>query len=169
MYVIYALVDPDEIWKICYIGLSNNLYDRFTQHLRDAEQDSLKAQWLKSLRERNRVPYCKVLEEVYSLEEARRREAYWIHFYKRLDMPLTNSIIPQVPQGITTDNQVREIAVRATRNAPNSFRQVPSAEQREKIIQLAKQGVRRRKMCSALGVGMSYYDTVKQVLDEEGL
>ena len=111
MYVIYALIDPDEIYKVCYIGISDNVYNRFTQHLRDVESNSLKAQWLKEIRDRNRVPYCKVLEEVPTQEDARKREAYWIHFYKQLNMLLTNSTIPQVPQDITTEVQVKEIAV----------------------------------------------------------
>ena len=44
-----------------------------------------------------------------------------------------------------------------------------SAEERERIIRLAKTGIKRRKFCKALGKGNAYYETVKQVLDEEGL
>jgi hypothetical protein len=96
LYVIYALVDPDEIYRVCYIGMSSDVYSRFTQHLRDTDNGSLKGQWLKELRDRNRVPYCKVLEDVPTEEEARIREAYWVQFYLKLHMPLTNSSIPQV-------------------------------------------------------------------------
>ena len=42
-------------------------------------------------------------------------------------------------------------------------------EEREQIIRLAKVGVPRREMCLALGKGKYYYETVKQVLDSEGL
>lgn len=101
MYAVYALLDPDEIYKVCYIGISQDVYNRFTQHLRDVDSHSLKAQWLKGLRDRNRVPYCKVLEDNLSQEDAREREAYWIHFYKQLNMPLTNADIPQVPQNMS--------------------------------------------------------------------
>lgn len=44
-----------------------------------------------------------------------------------------------------------------------------SEEEREQIIRLAKNRVKRRDMCAALGKGKGYYETVKQVLDEEGL
>src|SRR5258708_640176 len=49
MYVVYALIDPDELYKVCYIGMTQDVYTRFTQHLRDSRGDSLKDQWLKGL------------------------------------------------------------------------------------------------------------------------
>src|SRR5258708_35520886 len=100
MYVVYGLIDPDERYKVCYIGMTQDVYTRFTQHLRDSRGDSLKDQWLKGLRMRNRVPYCKVLEEMLTQEEAAKREIYWINFYRQLNMPLTNAEIPQVTQGV---------------------------------------------------------------------
>lgn len=100
MYAVYALCDPDEIYKVCYIGMSQDVYNRFAQHLRDSNGDSLKAQWLRELRERNRVPYCKTLEEMLTQEEAEKREVYWINFYRQLNMPLTNANIPQVTQRV---------------------------------------------------------------------
>jgi hypothetical protein len=42
-------------------------------------------------------------------------------------------------------------------------------KERERIIQAAHDGVKRRDMCKHLGKGKQYYDIVKQVLDEEGL
>jgi hypothetical protein len=44
-----------------------------------------------------------------------------------------------------------------------------TSQEREQIVNLARAGVPRREMCLALGKGKYYYDTVKQVLDEEGL
>jgi hypothetical protein len=41
-------------------------------------------------------------------------------------------------------------------------------EERERIIRLAKT-TPRRFICSKMGKGNAYYETVKQVLDEEGL
>jgi predicted GIY-YIG superfamily endonuclease len=99
MYAVYALIDPDELYKVCYIGMTQDVYTRFTQHLRDVDSSSLKGKWLKELRKRNRVPYCKVLEEILTQEEAAQRETYWINFYRQLNMPLTNANIPQVTQG----------------------------------------------------------------------
>jgi len=100
MYAVYALIDPDELYKVCYIGMTQDVYTRFTQHLQDNRGDSPKARWLRGLRERNRVPYCKVLEEsIFTQEEAIQREAFWINFYRQLNMPLTNANIPQVTQG----------------------------------------------------------------------
>lgn len=43
-----------------------------------------------------------------------------------------------------------------------------SAEERERILELARNGTPRREMCKALGRGNGYYSVVRQVLDEEG-
>jgi hypothetical protein len=44
-----------------------------------------------------------------------------------------------------------------------------SQEERDRIIQLAKDGTPRRDMCGKLRKGKGYYKTVQQVLDAEGL
>jgi len=54
-------------------------------------------------------------------------------------------------------------------NTTATLESVPSEEERERIITLARAGVPRREMCFALGRGKHYYETVKHVLDEEGL
>ncbi len=41
-----------------------------------------------------------------------------------------------------------------------------SSQEREQIINLAKQGVKRRDMCEKLGKGKAYYPVIKTVLDE---
>ncbi len=98
MYVVYALLDPDETDKVYYIGITDDLYERFTQHLKDIRVDSPKALWLRELGKRNRVPYCKVLEEVATQAEAKKREEHWIRHYDQLGMPLTNIAILQGPR-----------------------------------------------------------------------
>jgi hypothetical protein len=42
-------------------------------------------------------------------------------------------------------------------------------EERERIIAAAHDGVKRRDMCKHLGKGKYYYETVRRVLDEEGI
>lgn len=42
-------------------------------------------------------------------------------------------------------------------------------EEREQILELARAGTPRRDICRGLGKGKWFYETVKQVLDEEGL
>jgi predicted GIY-YIG superfamily endonuclease len=96
-YVIYALVDPEEEYKVCYVGMTSDVYERFYRHLRDVDKHTLKGQWLRHLRHRNCIPLMRKLEVVHTLEEAREREVYWIHFYRQLHMPLTNASIPQLP------------------------------------------------------------------------
>jgi hypothetical protein len=41
-----------------------------------------------------------------------------------------------------------------------------SPEERERIIELARDGIPRREMCLAMGKGKNYYSVIKQVLDE---
>jgi len=144
MYAVYALIDPDELYKVCYIGISQDVYNRFTQHLRDVDSNSLKARWLKGLRDRNRVPYCKVLEDMLSLEDAREREAYWIHFYKQLNMPLTNADIPQVPEDIY-------------KSSPRDYQ--------ETILELFDKGMPGRSIEKLLKDRRVSYRTISKTLD----
>ncbi len=66
------------------------------------------------------------------------------------------------------DSNLDSVPGSGTGTAGTAFLSV-SPEEREQIIELAKAGIPRREMCLALGKGKYYYDTVKQVLDEEGL
>jgi predicted GIY-YIG superfamily endonuclease len=149
MYVVYALCDPDELYKVCYIGISQDIYNRFFQHLRDTESNSLKAQWLKGLRERNRVPYCKVLEEVKTEEDARDREAYWVQFYVQLHMPLTNAVIPQI---LTFH--------------PRYSRLPPSKDAMEKARRMLSQGIGYKRI--ALNTGLTEYN-VRKIATENAI
>lgn len=94
MYAIYALVDPVEDYKVCYVGMTSDILERYIQHLRCVDKNPAKNEWVQRLRERGYLPTLRTLEVVETELEARRKEAYWIHFYKGLHMPLTNTHIP---------------------------------------------------------------------------
>lgn len=151
MYAVYALLDPDEIYKVCYIGISSDIFNRFYQHLRDADSNSSKAKWLKGLPARNRVPYCKVLEDVLSLEYAKEREAYWIHFYKQLNMPLTNSDIPWEPP--TVDSHI-------------PYTRSISYDYQKKILDLFDQGMSGRAIEKMLKEKRVNYHQIQKTLNQ---
>lgn len=96
MYTVYALVDPRHD-TIRYIGLTSDVYVRFSQHLQEKGINQAKQLWLNELKELQIMPIMRTLEVADSLERAREREAYWIQFYLKAGLPLTNIRKPTSP------------------------------------------------------------------------
>lgn len=90
MHVIYALVDPRDN-AVCYVGMTSDIRKRFIAHVKCLEDNKLKNMWVDELLAFGMLPICKTLETVYTLNEAREREIYWIRHYEDLKMPLTNT------------------------------------------------------------------------------
>jgi hypothetical protein len=190
-YVIYSLVDPQEDYKVCYVGMTDDVYNRFRGHLADIDKSTLKGQWLPSLRDKHCVPRMKTLEVVSSIEEAREREAYWIHFYKQLRMPLTNATIPQLPTTETTEAHVKEIEAllgvntEAEDSFPVSTEEIsdeivainqPVQERRAldsfiraTIKRMRKKGMPHREIAQLVGLAGDKYKTYRAVCQQEGV
>ncbi len=83
---IYALVD--ELTQEVYVGQTENLERRWSEHLRDT-QHSGKMALMQSLRAQECEPKLLKLEEV-SGEKAIERERYWTSYYKRQGYKIIN-------------------------------------------------------------------------------
>jgi len=91
MYVVYALEDPrDHLYH--YIGITNDVYARFVQHLTGQAGNISKTGWIFECRQANVMILMRELERVPTLEEAKQREQFWIGYYLHLGHPLLNKL-----------------------------------------------------------------------------
>jgi len=92
MYVIYSLEDPrDNATR--YVGITNDVYQRFCEHIRCDGSNFRKDAWIQELKATNSMVRMPTLEQVKTVAEARVREAYWIHHYLHLGADLLNNHI----------------------------------------------------------------------------
>jgi predicted GIY-YIG superfamily endonuclease len=129
-YTIYALIDPRDL-AVCYIGITNDVYDRFMQHLRCDGTNSAKDTWIAELKQENVMLIMKTLEVVETVEQARERETFWIHHHRFLGIPLFNQSIPSIrlPKRVTQPVLIRVYSAR-----PNAGRKGDYAKGKEIVL-----------------------------------
>lgn len=86
---IYCLQDPDTL-EIRYIGKTVNPKQRYSAHLRDDSQCH-RANWIKNLRQQNKMPLMAIIEEAVGEYDWQAAEAYWIAWARAHGLNLTNS------------------------------------------------------------------------------
>lgn len=155
MYTIYALVDPIEDYKVCYVGMSNDILERYIQHLRCSDKNPAKNEWVRDLRDQGYLPTLRTLEVVETEIEAKKREAYWIHFYKTLHMPLTNTHIPPV------STKGKEYTFHNALSVPNREQRI---SKQVEIVTVLKQNpnISVRKLAKAVGCATATADKWKK-------
>lgn len=89
MYAIYTLIDPRDN-TIRYIGITDDVYARFLQHIRGMDENYAKSVWIQELRALNKMVIMETLEECETFELACERELYWIRHFEMLQEPLMN-------------------------------------------------------------------------------
>lgn len=89
MYTIYALVDPSD-GLIRYVGMTQDIYARFIQHVNCESRNTEKNLWVTSCRARNLMIQMRTLETIETREQALETEKKWIEYYCSLGMPLFN-------------------------------------------------------------------------------
>lgn len=131
-YTVYALIDPRD-YAVCYIGITNDVYERFFQHLRCDGTNPVKDAWITELRQANVLLIMKTLEVVEDAEKARERETFWIHHYQFLGVRLYNQAIPSIrlPKRVT---QPTLIKMRTRRENPNAGRKGDYSKIAETVI-----------------------------------
>ncbi len=93
MYFVYALTDP-RTGTVAYVGITNNAYERFKQHISYRDNNGKKHAWIQRLQQEKVMPAMKILEVVENEEIALDRERYWIKHYKEQGLQLTNLYPP---------------------------------------------------------------------------
>jgi hypothetical protein len=99
-YAIYGLTDPRDAF-IRYIGISNNVYRRFREHVQHPYSPSHKDTWIHGLLEQGMLPGLVILEIVQGEASAREREEYWIGLYTYTGMLLNWNLNEQLRNGGT--------------------------------------------------------------------
>lgn len=89
MYSIYALIDPRDN-TVRYVGLTDDVYKRFVQHIQCSGNNYAKNIWITELRSVNKMVIMETLEEVESRDLAEERERYWIRHFEMLQEPIAN-------------------------------------------------------------------------------
>lgn len=92
MYTIYALIDPSD-GLIRYVGMAQDLYSRFIQHINCESRNAEKNLWVTDCRSRNVMIQMRTLEAVETRDQALEAEKRWIEHYCALSMPLLNKAI----------------------------------------------------------------------------
>jgi predicted GIY-YIG superfamily endonuclease len=80
MYSVYVLIDPRSD-DVRYIGVTKDVYARFSQHLQCNGSNPEKNAWIQELKASNLMLIMRTIEIANTLENAREREQYWIHQY----------------------------------------------------------------------------------------
>lgn len=89
MYIIYALIDPRDL-SVHYVGMTNNLTERYIAHVTNRETNTQKNMWILELRGKGLLPMCRTLETCDTERQARERESAWIEGFIDIDHPLYN-------------------------------------------------------------------------------
>ena len=89
MFTVYSLVDQ-RYDTTRYIGITEDVYARFSQHLRCDENNIDKNEWIQDLKYNQTVLLMKTIETVDTFEQAREREDYWIHYHLQQGASLLN-------------------------------------------------------------------------------
>jgi GIY-YIG catalytic domain len=94
-YSVYALIDPRD-YTTRYIGITDDVYARFAQHLRCDGTNPEKDAWISELKAENVMLIMKTLEVVQGIERTRERETHWIYHYRFLGAHLFNLAVPTI-------------------------------------------------------------------------
>lgn len=143
MYVIYALVDPRDN-QVRYIGLTDDVYDRFRQHAYAKGENGMKGAWIEELRTANIMVLFQELQRVETLEEGKKREAYWIQHYHQLGAHLTNKIIP-------LEQEIVYVRIEETKKEVRLGTRMTVDEQRTYVTRLWSEGLPKKIIYDMVG------------------
>lgn len=94
MCFIYALADP-RTDAVAYVGITDNAYERFKQHINYRGNNGKKDAWIQQLKNEKMIPSMKILEIVENRDIALVREEYWIYYYRMQGVQLVNTQLNQ--------------------------------------------------------------------------
>ena len=99
MFSVYALIDP-RYETVRYVGMTEDVYVRFSQHIHCNENNIEKNRWIQELKDLQQMVIMRTLETAETLEEIRQLEEKWIKHYLSQGALLLNF---QASRSITFD------------------------------------------------------------------
>ena len=144
LYAIYGLIDPRD-QSVFYIGMTDDVYGRFLQHLRCDGSNLMKDARIQELKDVNIMVIMSTFQLVRGLEDARKREAYWIRHYHDLGMPLTNQMIPVAHEN-TIIVRVPAADTQAIEQKPRLKALMTLEEQETYVLYLMDAGLSRKSI-----------------------
>jgi predicted GIY-YIG superfamily endonuclease len=90
LHFVYELYDPRTNTP-GYVGITNNPNQRYWEHLEGRVRKGKKYEWVKSLLDEGVKPKLRILETLDERSEAMRRERYWVQYYTKQGIVLTNA------------------------------------------------------------------------------
>ena len=113
MQSVYALGDP-RTGEVHYIGISQDVYRRYAQHLNHPHINNVKNTWMEEIKQAGIVPTLAILETSVDDTIIHEREKHWIQHYLALGAPLSNIMHGSVlrthkkPEGVFEANLMQE-------------------------------------------------------------
>jgi predicted GIY-YIG superfamily endonuclease len=156
MYVIYALIDP-RTNQARYVGVTDDVYARFAQHLRCDGSNPMKDTWIQELKAANTMVMMQTLQVVADQGQAQKREAYWMRHYYDLGMQLTNQSMPILHDQV--------IIVHQQNQKPRLKALMTPDEQRAYILSLLNQGLPRKRILAKVD-GYIHPDTANGIIND---
>jgi predicted GIY-YIG superfamily endonuclease len=114
MYIIYRLDDP-RVHQTRYVGITDNVFARFIQHVQCLGGNQAKNAWIQELRKENVMPLMIELERTPDRVQALLRETYWICHYHTLNHPLLNIVktVERLPSRVVSIPRQKHGSVKA--------------------------------------------------------
>jgi hypothetical protein len=138
MLDVYGLLDqrrPNPIMNPFYIGITDTPLQRYWEHLHERGDNERLHAYIRELLALGYIPQYYVYEQPRTSELARVREAYWLHHFLALDVPLCNRSIP-APLHLRSSTSRKETLARCARS-----RELPREDEEETVWRLSQQGL----------------------------
>ena len=178
MFTVYDLVDPRD-GEPFYVGITENVYDRFLQHINCEGGNFEKNARIMELRGLNLMVVMRSLQQVETRSVALLREKYWIEHYVALGKVLYNRVQKRREEA-TRSPRTRPIIIVTNPPAPAlgmvDTRETKQAERELEILRVAAQlaqekpgKLTRSDIKERLGWNNKMYPVLKAVCDAHGI
>jgi predicted GIY-YIG superfamily endonuclease len=159
MYIVYGLEDP-RTKQTRYVGITDNVFARFTQHIQCLGGNQAKNAWMQELRKENIMPLMIEFERTDDRSHALKRETYWIRHFYSLNYPLLNIV------KTTESMPARVVSMQKWGGAKAPI----TTEDEQAAVDAWNNGaMSQRMMCKALGITEHRARQLRKHLFENGL
>lgn len=165
-HVVYGLEDPrDHMYH--YIGITDDVYARFNQHVTGSVGNIEKNGWIWECRQANIMILMREIQRVESFEEAQKRERFWIGYYLHLGHPLHNLA---VAKGVEREQMALERRLKRLEERLERLEGKPTEEkipETQKILETQQtfhKGIDLQEVAAAWKNGHQSIDKISAIL-----